>query len=564
MNAFRLAAIGGAITLLAACGSRPPDAATSMKAARPGELHTCERLEAAPGVVFTDVRSVPAGPVAVRGGSEQAPAHCLVQGRMAERTSTVDGQRYAIGFELRLPQAWNGRFLFQANGGVDGVVVPALGGIGGGGPRSNALSMGFAVVSSDAGHPAPNPRFGLDPQARRDYGYSAVAQLTPVAKQIVAQAYGRPADRSYIAGCSNGGRHAMVAASRLPQAFDGVLAGNPGFHLPRAAVAQLYGAQQYAPLATAKTPQGEPDLQTAFTPGQLQTLSRAVLARCDMLDGLTDGIVGDLKSCQARFNLGRDVPTCTAGRQDSCLDPAQKMALARVFAGARDSNGRQIYSSFPFDPGVSGANWREWKLASPATRDAGAVAFIFSTPPMADRPQGLAFALGFDMDRDAPRIDATQAPYDESAMSFMTPPNAERLQSLRARGGRMIVYHGTGDGVFSSDDTAAWYERVQANHAGRAGEFVRYFPVPGMNHCSGGPSTDQFDMLTALVDWVEGGRAPEQVEAQARGPVSPQPNPEVPANWAPDRTRPLCPYPTVARFRGGDTERATSFACVAP
>ena len=562
----------GAAALLAACASRstaPPAPHAPLAAARPGTLQACTDLAARavlPGTVYTSATEVPAGTVTVGGVAMAAPAHCLVQGRMNERTSPVDGQRYAIGFEMRLPVAWNGRFFYQANGGLDGVVLPALGGIGGGGPRSSALQMGFAVISSDAGHAGSmGPRFGLDPQARLDYGYNAVAQLTPMAKNLIAKAYGRGPDRSYIGGCSNGGRHAMVAAVRSAGQYDGVLAGDPGFNLPKAAVAQLYGAQQYAAVASAKTPAGQPDLQSAFTPAELKLVADKVLQRCDALDGLADGIVSDVNACRTRFDIQRDVPTCAAGTRDAmCLSAPQKNALANVFKGARNSAGQPIYSGFPFDAGVSGANWREWKFASPPTRDAGAVGFIFSTPPLADRPQGLPFALGFDMDRDAPRIAATDGVFRESALSFMTPPDAANLSALRERGGRMIVYHGTSDPVFSSDDTQAWYERVRAANGGDASSFARYFPVPGMNHCAGGPATDQFDMLSALVDWVEQGKAPASVTASARGAGTPVPNAEVPAGWAAQRTRPLCPYPQVATYTGGDAERAGSFACKLP
>lgn len=562
----------GAAALLAACASRstaPAAPHAPLAAARPGTLQACTDLAARavlPGTVYTSATEVAAGTVTVGGVAVAAPAHCLVQGRMNERTSPVDGQRYAIGFEMRLPVAWNGRFFYQANGGLDGVVLPALGGIGGGGPRSSALQMGFAVISSDAGHAGSmGPRFGLDPQARLDYGYNAVAQLTPMAKNLIAKAYGRGPDRSYIGGCSNGGRHAMVAAVRSAGQYDGVLAGDPGFNLPKAAVAQLYGAQQYAAVASAKTPAGQPDLQSAFTPAELKLVADKVLQRCDALDGLADGIVSDVNACRTRFDIQRDVPTCAAGTRDAmCLSAPQKNALANVFKGARNSAGQPIYSGFPFDAGVSGANWREWKFASPPTRDAGAVGFIFSTPPLADRPQGLPFALGFDIDRDAPRIAATDGVFRESALSFMTPPDAANLGALRERGGRMIVYHGTSDPVFSSDDTQAWYERVRAANGGDASSFARYFPVPGMNHCAGGPATDQFDMLSALVDWVEQGKAPASVTASARGAGTPVPNAEVPAGWAAQRTRPLCPYPQVATYTGGDAERAGSFACKLP
>jgi len=567
MIASRLRAVTlGMVTVLVACTSPGPGAhAPRLSAARPGPLLSCTDLAAKaarPGTVYTSAVDVPAGAIAVGNASLPAPAHCLVQGRMNERVSEVDGNTYAIGFEMRLPQAWNGRFFYQANGGLDGVVVPALGGIGGGGPVSNALQMGFAVISSDAGHAGSlGPRFGIDPQARRDYGYNAVAELTPMAKNLIAQAYGRAPDRSYIGGCSNGGRHAMVAAARSAGQYDGILAGNPGYNLPRAAVAQLFGAQQYARIASAKTAEGLPDIQTAFAPAELKLVAERVLARCDALDGLADGIVSDVKACKTRFRIESDVPTCAGTRSGQCLTPPQKTVLADVFAGARNSAGRPIYSSFPFDAGIAGANWREWKFVSPPTRDAGAVGFIFSSPPLATRPGGLAFALGFDMDKDAPLIDASAGVYRDSAMAFMAPPDAANLSVLRDRGAKMIVYHGTSDPVFSADATAAWYERLQAANGGDASSFARYFPVPGMNHCAGGPATDQFDMLSALVGWVEQGQPPPSVTAAARGPGANAVNAEVPADWSARRTRPLCPYPRVATYTGGDPESAASFAC---
>ena len=246
--------------------------------------------------------------------------------------------------------------------------------------------MGFAVISSDAGHPgAHGPAFGLDPQARLDYGYNAVAQLTPMAKNLIAQAYGRGPDRSYFGGCSNGGRHAMVAAARCADQYDGILAGDPGFNLPRAAVAQLYGAQQYAQGATRPRPRA---CRTCKPPSRRPSCTRVserVLARCDALDGLADGIVSDIKACQTAFDLERDVPTCTGARDGQCLTAAQKSALGNVFTGARNSAGKPIYSSFPFDAGIGGSNWRDWKFSSPQTRDAGAVGFIFTTPPLAAR-----------------------------------------------------------------------------------------------------------------------------------------------------------------------------------
>ena len=189
---------------------------------------------------------------------------------------------------------------------------------------------------------------------------------------------------------------------------------------------------------------------------------------------------------------------------------------------------------------------------------------MFSTPPkpVAGNPPALIKSLlDYNFDTDAPKIFATDAKYTESAMQFMTPPNATDLSPFKARGGKMIVYHGNSDPVFSVNDTINWYEALNRNHGGKAADFARLFTVPGLNHCQGGPATEQFDMLTALVNWVEKGQAPDSVRATARPGV----NPDVPATWQSNgtpRSRPLCPWPQQARYKGtGDINAADSFIC---
>ncbi len=251
--------------------SQRGDRIPHLSPARPGTLQDCHKLAdfAYPNTQITGVQLVPAGTLTNAG--KPIGEHCLVQGKMNQRVSPVDGQTYAIGFEMRLPTQWAGRFLYQANGGLDGSVAPAVGNFVGGQLQSG-LQMGFAVLSSDAGHnSSQNPLFGLDPQARLDYGYQAVGTLTPMAKRLVKAAYGRGPDRSYFAGGSNGGRHTMVASTRYADQYDGFLAIAPGFNLPKAAVAQMWGAQQYAKVATSTD-----DLATAFTSAE-----RTRGGRCD-------------------------------------------------------------------------------------------------------------------------------------------------------------------------------------------------------------------------------------------------------------------------------------------
>lgn len=510
-----------------------------------------------PDTTITGASEVGAGALTVAG--KPVAAHCLVQGQMFRRVSPVDGKSYAIGFEMRLPRDWNGRFFYQANGGVDGSVATATGPVGGGGPLDNALNGGFAVISSDAGHGAPTPFFGLDPQARLDYGYQAVGKLTPMAKSLIQAAYGKAPDRSYIGGCSNGGRHAMVAAARYAEQYDGYLAGNPGYRLPLAALANIAGAKTYAALAA--TPG---DLASGFTQAERALVSNAVLGRCDALDGATDGLVQDTGACQGAFDLERDVPTCSGERNGGCLSAAQKSGIAALFAGARTETGATIYTSFPYDAGLANNGWASWKFGSPIDRDSGAVAFIWAVPP--EDPanfNGRDFVLNANLAALLARINATNATYAESGTSFMTPPDGANLSRLKNRGAKMVVYHGTSDPIFSSDDTTAWYEALRAANGGDASDFARFFRVPGMNHCAGGPAADQFDMLTPLVNWVEKGQAPDSVLASVRGAGNAGgANPDLPAGWSATRTRPLCPYPKVARYKSsGNVEDAASFSC---
>jgi feruloyl esterase len=541
-------------------GAAPTQSLPQLTAASGATMASCTDLAAKlsyPDTTISAVNPIAAGAVSVAG--KPVPAHCQVLGEMFRRTSNVDGKSYAIGFEMRLPLNWNGRFFYQANGGVDGAVLPATGPVGGGGPLDNALNQGFAVISSDAGHGAPTPFFGIDPQARLDYGYQAVGKLTPMAKAVIKAAYGKAPDRSYIGGCSNGGRHTMVAAARYADQYDGFLVGDPGFRLPLAAIANIAGAKTYAALAT--TPG---DLGSGFTQAERALVSNAVLGKCDALDGASDGLVQDTKACQAAFDLNRDVPTCTGARDGTCLSAAQKTGIAALFAGAATETGTRIYTSFPYDAGLAPAGWASWKFTAPIQRDAGAVGLIWEVPPEdAATFDGQNFALTGSLATMLAKVNATSPVYTESAMSFMTPPNPSNLGTLKNRGAKMMVYHGTSDPIFSSDDTTSWYESLRSANSGDASNFARFYRVPGMNHCSGGPATDQFDMLTPLVNWVEKGQAPDTVVAGARGSGNAGGvNADVPANWSALRTRPLCAYPKVAHYKGsGSVDDAANFTC---
>ena len=504
------------------------------------------------------------------------PKHCIVRGEVNGRTG-ADGKHYAIGFEMRLPADWNGRFLDQANGGNDGAVLPATGDqpkalASGGVP---ALARGFAVLSSDSGHSGADPvnaslglaagaAFGLDSEARRDYGYAADLTLAPIAKAIIAAHYGRKPDYSYMFGCSNGGRHTMVAAARMPEQYDGFLVGDPGFDLPRAAIQHAWDVQAFA--------KADPDIRKSITKEDGALVSRKIIAACDRLDGLEDGLTANLSACQKAFSF--DSLVCAPGASADCLPKAKVEALKMSFVGPHNSKGEALYSDWPVDGGVGTGNWRLWKVESPippwhnypiiATMGAASLEYIFTTPPtqVAGTNEALMKALrDFNFDTNASKIYAKTAAYPESAMDFMTPPDVDdpKLDGFRKAGRKMIIYHGQADPVFSIDDTIRWYDRLNANLGGKAEADVRLFAVPGMTHCEGGVTLDKFDALGALIDWVEKGKAPDEIIAS----VDPT-NKDVPASWSPNRTRPLCPWPTYAGHGGGDPESAASFACASP
>jgi Tannase and feruloyl esterase len=497
------------------------------------------------------------------------PEHCEVIGVMRERTGT-DGQHYAVKFHLRLPTDWNGRFLFQGGGGTNGVLGAANGSLQPGMPTG--LEQGFAVVSTDTGHDnATNSdptkqgtvAFGHDYQARLEYGEKALDSVATTAKQVIRTYYGRPASHSFFAGCSNGGREGMVFAQRFPEQFDGIVAESPAFAVPKAALAEAWDTQTFAALAAGerlKQRNGLPDVANSLADADLGLVAEAVLKACDAADGVVDGMVQNLAQCTtAKVRPELDARTCTGAKNPTCLSREQVDALIRSLAGPHDSKGNALYADWPWDAGIAGSGWRIWKLGVPGAMDAinvvlgsPALSALFVTPPfdIADTPEAnLRYQLAFDFDRDAPKIFSKSAQFPRSGWDLVG-AQATDLERFRRRGGKLIVPQGGSDPIFSLNDTINWWRKVDAASHGDASSFVRVYPVPGMNHCAGGPATDQFDALTTLVEWVERGIVPDSIQAKA-GPMTP---------W-PGRTRPLCSYPKIARYRSGDLNQAASFSC---
>ena len=477
------------------------------------------------------------------------PGHCVVTGSINPRVG-VDGKNYAIGFQLSLPDQWNGRFLFIGGGGNDGILrdTSLSSSISGG--TASPLGQGFAVVSTDAGHSGTSASFGADPQARIDHAYNSYDKTAVASKSLISTRYGRKPDRSYFSGCSGGGRQGMMFSQRFPDYFDGITAGAPAMRVSSGAtVAAMWNTIQFNAIAP-QDASGKRILSQAFSNGDLKLVANAVNATCDAADGVVDGLAQNFQACKA---FDPAVLQCSGSKTDSCLSSAQVGALKNVFAGPRNSAGKALYTGQPWDAGMAASGWRSWTLgnSTTATPDARYITLMvdaltneFFTPP------DVAFdPLKFNFDTDPTRMEAYSAIYDTY--------RDDKLAAFQQRGGKMLFIHGMSDPIFSAFDTIDYYERLAANNGGMAAtqNFARTFLVPGMNHCSGGPATDNFDSIQTMVDWVEKGIAPQSITAKALASSADFPN----------RTRPLCPYPQFAKYKGtGSVEDASGFVCTAP
>ncbi|MFN0185564.1 MAG: tannase/feruloyl esterase family alpha/beta hydrolase [Aquabacterium sp.] len=471
---------------------------------------------------------------------EPLPAHCLLRGRLDERIG-VDREPYHTGFELRLPAAGNGRLLYQGGSGNDGALQMAVGrNSGAAGWADNGLQRGFAAVSTDAGHQSPAPNFGLDPVARDEHAWRAHWRTATTARSLFERWYGQAPQRSYFIGCGGGGRQGMMFTQRFPELFDGVIAQAPAMRASAGAtIAAAWTVQQFLQ-ATTPGPNGRRILSTAFTDTQLQRVAREILDRCDAADGLADGLVGETALC--RINPRRLV--CPDGG-DGCLSAAQAQALATAMAGPVNRDGGRLYFAWPWDPGIAHPGWRAWTLGSASedepdarhlTLTSGALSFVVLTPP-----DPTLTVQNFAFERDPLRMQSFHRHFGTADEVLLRP--------FQQRGGKLMLVHGMADPVFSALETVDYQQRVtQAHGAAAASRFVRTFLVPGMNHCAGGPATDRFDALSAIVAWVEQGQPPERLVAHGTSVL-------------PGLSRPLCPYPKIARYTGGDTSLADSFEC---
>ena len=526
----RAAALAAGL-LLPACRAAAPGVTPPARAAR-----ACDdagladlRLDGARVVAVT---AVPAGDFTPPGAPRALaalPAFCRVQ---AEATPTAASR---IRFEVWVPAAgaWNGKLVATGNGGYG----PALGH----GDMASALRAGYAALGGDTGHRSANPNdltFGVDnPEAILDWGTRSIHAIAGPGKAIVAALRGRAPSRAYYVGCSTGGHQGYAEIQRYPADFDGVIAGAPGNNRVRLNAGFLW---QFL----ANRERGDPAAAPILPAAKLPAIARAVVAACDSLDGVRDGVVDDPRAC----GFDPAALRCAGGDAADCLTERQLAALARMYAGARNPRtGAPVYPGWP--KGSEGGWAQYWGTTEPARADFWRL-WVFRDPRWDP--------WSFDFDRDLARAD--------SAVGWMVDQVSPDLAAFARAGGKAIVYQGWQDPVVNAFDTIAYYERVRARQGSQRAtdDFFRLFMVPGMGHCAGGPGATHFgnqgapapvadaehDLLAALDRWVERGVAPERIVASRV------------VDGAVTRTRPLCPYPRRAVYRGsGSTDDAASFVC---
>ena len=447
------------------------------------------------------------------------PAYCRVEVLINRRTG-VGGEEFGTAFALAMPDKWNGDFLMQGGGGSNGIVLAPLGLNAAG--ETPGLMRGFAVVSTDTGHKSHHSGFDFgfmrDQQAYLEFAYLANAEVATIAKQLIAQHYGKPAAFSYFSGCSTGGREGMILSQRYPAIFNGIISGDPAM---RTGLSNL-AIGRWIPIAfnqiAPKDANGKPILEQAITDNDRKLIRDALIKRCDAKDGLADGLISDPLAC----DFDPEMLACKGEKNDSCLAPEKAAAIKKAMEGPKTSSGTQVYAGFLYDTGIiNGPPFRG--LLSPGPG-------IFG-PATTD--------MTMDVDKEA--LAAIQPLVDSMSTNLTT---------FSVHGGKLIFYHGDSDPWFSPLDTFGYYKDMAAANGGldAASKWSQFYFVPGMSHCGGGQALDQFDLLGAIVNWVEKGTAPTSVTATGRA--------------FPGRSRPLCAYPKHAQYKGdGNSEDANSFEC---
>ena len=462
------------------------------------------------------------------------PAFCRVAG-MIKPSSDSD-----IEFEVWMPSSgWNGKFEGIGNGGYAGSI--------GYGAMGAALAHGYATASTDTGHQGgtTDAAWALGhPEKVTDFGYRAMHETAEKAKGIIHAFYGEGVKRSYFSSCSNGGRQALMEAQRYPGDYDGIVAGAPAYYWTHLLTAALWDMTALLN-----------DPASYIPASKLKLIEAANVEACDALDGVKDGVIDDPTMCH--FTPSKLL--CKGADNETCLTAPQVAALEKIYGGVHNLKGEQIFPGF--EPGgETGANgWAGW--ISGAAREKSlqhAFGMNFFDNMVYSNPKWDYHSFSVDHDMKVA---------DDSLAQKLNATNPD-LKKFKDRGGKLIMYHGWSDAAIPPVATVEYYKNVVSKMGAKdTSSFVRLFMVPGMQHCGGGPGPNTFgqaavsggdpmhDVDAAIQQWVEQGKAPEQIIATKYKGATPASGVE--------RTRPLCKYPQVAKYSGsGSTDDAANFSCV--
>ena len=506
-----IAGVLSAMALAAALPSAPVIAAGS-----------CDKLAslALPNVSITAASDVAAGAFKPTsdGGSDEPPpnvraftalpAFCRVAATL-KPSSDSD-----IKIEVWMPVAnWNGKFQAVGNGAFTGSVnYPQM---------APALARGYATSSTDTGHAGNTGSFALGhPEKAVDFGWRAVHEMTVTAKAIIAAYYDSAPRLSYWNGCSAGGRQGLKEAQRFPADYDGIIAGSPGHDWTGRAAQAVRGAQLLA------------DPGARLTPAKAQLLHKAVVDSCDAIDGVKDGLLADPSKCT--FDPG--VLQCKGSDEAGCLTAAQVNTARTLYSPLSSSGSKRETAGLQRG---SELGWTDlgWTASARATGLDQFRYFVFKN-------------ASWTVDRFNPQTDLAKADEADDGLLNALDPN---LRPFIDRGGKLIQYHGWSDPQISPANSVQYYQSVMKSLGARVPDSYRLFVAPGMGHCRGGEGPNVFDAVAALEQWVEQKKAPEHIVASHV------------TSGAVDRTRPLCPYPQIARYSGsGSIDDAANFSCKQP
>ena len=450
----------------------------------------------------------------------ELPAFC--------RVAAVVGTE--LRYELWMPAQWNNKLVSVGNGGLAGTISYAA--------MVKPLQAGYATSSTDTGHVnagSGDGAWALGHFERivnfADRGTHLMAQASKV---VLAAFYGSKPAHAYFNGCSQGGHEAFIEAQRYPDDYDGIIAGDPANYWTH----HYVGGHLWSGLAT--------DGEAYIPASKVPVLADAVNEACDMLDGVKDGVLSDPRRC--KFNPAKLL--CTGADTTACFTAPQVSAIQKLWDGMKTANGRQIWPGIVPGGEAGTGGWANWitgigpgrgghlNLGIPFFRF-----FLFDDPTWDYHNFRVEAADGFDSDID----------YLDSKLGALFNAINPDLSPFKARGGKLIQYHGWSDPDITPLNSINYYESVQKTMGANVPDFYRLFMVPGMQHCNGGPGATTFDMLAPLDAWATTGTAPETVIASKV------------TNGVVTRTRPLCPYPQEAKWKGtGSTDEAANFSCEKP